>query len=103
MSAGKGIVGPSGRTDAVENDDACYWKQLADDLTRLIQKANAPIFGIDTAGRVSEWNDKTEAITGYSKTEAIGKSLVKTYIEPENRTSVDEACPACPAKTLVWG
>ena len=31
-------------------------KRLADDLTRLIETANAPIFGIDTLGKVTEWN-----------------------------------------------
>lgn len=48
----------------ISQKDALYWKHVADDLTRLIQKANAPIFGIDTEGKVSEWNEKTEMITG---------------------------------------
>lgn len=45
-------------------------KRVADDLTRLIETANAPIFGIDRDGKVSEWNRKTAEITGFSKSEA---------------------------------
>ena len=32
--------------------------RIADDLMRLIDYANAPIFGIDRMGKVSEWNRK---------------------------------------------
>eukprot|EP00979_Chaetoceros_neogracilis_P011403 scaffold2802_cov276-Chaetoceros_neogracile.AAC.8 len=43
-------------------------------------KADAPIFGIDSFGRVNEWNDETAEITGYSSKEALGKPLVSTFI-----------------------
>lgn len=36
-------------------------KRVADDLMRLIETANAPIFGIDTNGNVTEWNAKARA------------------------------------------
>ena len=39
-------------------------KNVADDLTQLIETANAPIFGIDTEGKISVWNRKTAEITG---------------------------------------
>ena len=31
---------------------------VANDLRMLIESANAPIFGVDNAGRVTEWNSK---------------------------------------------
>jgi len=76
--------------DMSEDNTVTDWKQIAEDFARLIQKVNAPIFGIDVNGKVSEWNEKTETITGYSKAEALNKDLVETFIQPENRQSVSE-------------
>ncbi|KAL3667057.1 hypothetical protein V7S43_007999 [Phytophthora oleae] len=55
---------------------------------RLIDTANAPIFGIDTNGRINEWNQKIEEITGYHKSSVLGLSLVHTFIIPESRQQV---------------
>ncbi|KAL4106014.1 hypothetical protein PRIC1_004068 [Phytophthora ramorum] len=55
---------------------------------RLIDTANAPIFGIDTNGRINEWNQKIEEITGYHKSKVLGFSLVHTFITPESRQQV---------------
>ncbi|CAI5730918.1 unnamed protein product [Peronospora destructor] len=55
---------------------------------RLIDTANAPIFGIDTNGRINEWNQKIEEITGYHKSSVLGLSLVHTFITPESRQQV---------------
>ena len=62
--------------------------RVAGDLTRLIDTANAPIFGIDKDGKVNEWNQTAMKITGYSKEEVMGRSLVESYISPEHRTRV---------------
>nr|CCA23345.1 hybrid signal transduction histidine kinase putative [Albugo laibachii Nc14] len=55
---------------------------------RLIDTANAPIFGVDTIGNINEWNQKIEEITGYSKATVLGLSLVNTFIIPESRQQV---------------
>jgi hypothetical protein len=36
---------------------------IAQDLTRFIDTANAPIFGIGTKGRVNQWKQQAEKIT----------------------------------------
>ena len=41
----------------------------ADDLRKLIDTVNVPIFGIDTQCCVNEWNQKAAEITGYTKEE----------------------------------
>ena len=51
--------------------------RVADDLERLIDTANAPIFGVDTEGKVTEWNNKAVEISGFSKEETMGQSLVQ--------------------------
>jgi len=56
---------------------------VADDLTRLIDTANAPIFGIDTHGNVSEWNQRAASICGWTKEEAVGKNLVEWFISAD--------------------
>ena len=63
-------------------------QRVADDLTRLIDTANAPIFGIDVEGRVNEWNQKAAQISGFAKEETMGKLLVEGFIRPEYRNSV---------------
>ncbi|GLE00419.1 hypothetical protein PINS_up009176 [Pythium insidiosum] len=55
---------------------------------RLIDTANAPIFGVDTNGCINVWNQKIEAITGYHKSSVLGLSLVNTFIIPESRQMV---------------
>ncbi|KAI9913170.1 hypothetical protein PsorP6_005036 [Peronosclerospora sorghi] len=55
---------------------------------RLIDTANAPIFGIDTNGCINEWNQKIEEITGYHKSSVLGLSLVHTFVIPESRQQV---------------
>ena len=65
-------------------------QRVANDLTLLIDTANAPIFGIDSDGKVNEWNRKMSAITGFSKEEVYGDDLVAEYISDEFRSSVKE-------------
>lgn len=57
-------------------------------LTFVISVVNHS--GIDKNGDVNEWNDKTAEITGWSKEEAFEKHLVKTFIVPKLRQSVQE-------------
>ncbi|MCH8333569.1 PAS domain S-box protein [Candidatus Sumerlaeota bacterium] len=61
---------------------------LTEDLRRIIETANAPIFGIDTEGRVNEWNQAAERITGYSKDTVMGRLFVEEYISEDTRDSV---------------
>lgn len=63
---------------------------MANELRQFVDKANAPIFGIDINGNVNEWNEKTVEITGYSREEAIGKPLVSTYINEKLKSSVKQ-------------
>ena len=62
--------------------------RVAKELRTFIDTANAPIFGIDHNGLVNEWNNKAVEITGYSKDEVMGKSLVDVYISEDFRASV---------------
>ena len=55
-----------------------------------MNKSHPSVFGIDAHGNVNEWNFKTAEITGYSREEAFDKPLVKTFIAPRFRESVQE-------------
>ena len=55
---------------------AAVLEQVANDLKMLIESANAPIFGIDTRGRITEWNKKAAEVTGYTALEMLGEDLV---------------------------
>ena len=65
-------------------------EQRANDLAQFIKTANAPIFGIDAEGRVNEWNQTSEKITGFKKEEVLGKDLVQGYITEEYQGAVKE-------------
>ena len=61
----------------------------ANQLRQLIDTANAPIFGVNSGGRVTEWNRKAASLTGFAKEEAIGKDLVSRFIHAAKRTASD--------------
>jgi len=82
-----GVVGVAQDvTETYQHDRAVA--SMARELRQLVDKANAPIFGIDVNGNVNEWNDKTAEITGFSKSEALHQPLVSTFIVPSFRPSV---------------
>jgi PAS domain-containing protein len=51
--------------------------RVAQELQTFIDTANAPIFGIDANGLVNEWNNKSAAITGFSREEVLGRNLIQ--------------------------
>ena len=51
--------------------------RIADELLILIDSVNAPIFGVDVNGLVNEWNNKSAAITGFSREEVVGRDFVE--------------------------
>lgn len=82
-----GVVGVAQDvTESTKNERSVA--AMADELRQFVDKANAPIFGIDRFGLVNEWNDKTAEITGFSSREALGKPLVSTFIVPKLQASV---------------
>ena len=62
----------------------------ATELRQLIDTANAPIFGIDAAGLVNEWNQCAEQLTGFAKSDVMGKDLVAGFITDDYKASVKE-------------
>jgi len=58
------------------------------EYTRLIDTANAPIFGVDTEGLVNVWNQCAMRLVGYCTNEVMGHSLVKEFITDDYKTAV---------------
>jgi PAS domain S-box-containing protein len=82
-------VGSSPRDEAGDHERyLAAHERVAEDLTRLIDSANAPIIGINAEGEVNEWNRTAERITGFSKPEAVGRDLIATFISDEHKVSV---------------
>ena len=83
-----GVVGVG--QDITELDNyRSEMERVAQDLTLLIDTANAPIFGIDAEGNVNEWNQKSAEITGFKASEVMGRNLVEEFISPDYRESVN--------------
>ena len=77
---------------AIQNELDGYrseMERVAQDLTLLIDTANAPIFGIDAEGNVNEWNQKSAEITGFHSDEVLGRNLVEEFISLDYRKSVN--------------
>ncbi|MEM6360267.1 MAG: PAS domain S-box protein [Bacteroidota bacterium] len=80
------VVSFSNVTQQIENQKRI--KRFAQELVTLIENANAPIFGIDWEGKISEWNRFTSQITGYSKEEVVDTSLVDRFIPDSHKELV---------------
>ncbi len=58
------------------------------EYSKLIDTANAPIFGVDTQGAVNVRNKNAQKLVGYPPEEVMGKILVKEFITNEFKTAV---------------
>ncbi|KAM0947584.1 putative PAS domain, phytochrome, GAF domain, histidine kinase/HSP90-like ATPase [Dioscorea sansibarensis] len=63
---------------------------VAREMVRLIETATAPIFAVDSDGRINGWNAKVAELTGLSVDEAMGKSLVQDLVFKEYADVVDK-------------
>ncbi|KAF6143368.1 hypothetical protein GIB67_001312 [Kingdonia uniflora] len=63
---------------------------VAREMVRLIETATAPIFAVDSDGRVNGWNAKAAELTGLSVNEAMGKSLVHDLVYKESSEVVEK-------------
>ena len=84
-----GVVGVGQDITAINKSQA-EMSRMANDLSMLVETANAPIFGIDDSGLVNEWNRKAAQITGFSRDEVMGRSLVKDFITADYQNAVQE-------------
>ena len=63
----------------------------SDELTHFVDMVEAPIFGIDTAGEINEWNQRIEIVTGYDKTDTMGLDLLEVgFIADEVKPLLSE-------------
>lgn len=79
----------------LEDRDALLRSQLeqeaiANELETLIDSANAPIFRVNDEGIIDEWNQKSAALTGWSRNEVVGQSLIEMLVAPDARVAVFE-------------
>ena len=75
-------------TDVREREDIVGESEYA----RLIDTANAPIFGIDANGLVNVWNQKLSQVTGFMKEDVTGRNLVREFIASDYQESVQQVC-----------
>ena len=56
---------------------------------QLVENANAPIVGVDTNLNINDWNAKIEQLTGYTKSQVMGTSIMELIL-PDNKVEVEE-------------
>ena len=60
--------------------------RASEERTRaIIQMAHNAFIAMNADGRILEWNPKAEKVFGWSRTEALGRSLSETIIPPTHR------------------
>lgn len=52
---------------------------IAEELSTLIENANVPIFGVDRAGIINEWNNVCRQLFEYRRDEVLGKSFIEIF------------------------
>ena len=60
-------------------------KELAE---RMIDTANAVIVEFDPDGRIARFNDYAERLTGFTRSEVLGRDWFTTFIPPRDRSSL---------------
>ena len=60
------------------------------EYSRLIDTANAPIFGIDRKGLVNVWNRNASKLMGFAGEEVMGRNLVKDFITDDYKERVQD-------------
>ena len=76
--------------------------RLLREANQLIETANAPIFGVDTDLRITEWNLKAQAISEYSKEETMGKPFLD-FLDEGARGAVEEVAGSASRFGFVSG
>ncbi len=64
--------------------------RIGREMIQVIETANAPIFGVDSQGRVNEWNNAAVALTGFKKSDVLGRNLVTEFISEAHKESVKQ-------------
>ncbi|CAE8689834.1 unnamed protein product, partial [Polarella glacialis] len=57
---------------------------IANDLIRMIEEANAPIFTVDPRYNITTWNHKIAEMTGLSAEEATGKQVLDLVLQKDS-------------------
>jgi PAS domain S-box-containing protein len=60
------------------------------ELCQFIDSSNVAIFGIDTKGKINEWNAQTAETTGLTAAETIHHDLVSNFILPSAQAATEE-------------
>lgn len=74
--------------------------ETASEWANVIENASAPIFGIDSEGRVNEWNKTIANITGYKKMDVIGhpwQAILGNATNKQLTFAMNNALEGCPS------
>ena len=58
------------------------------EYARLIDTANAPIFGVDKHGLNTIWNKKAAKITHYTHSDVMGENSVEKFVTNDYKEAV---------------
>ena len=90
-----GVVGMGQNITEIKALQHAQQRQVVE-FAQFIDTANALIVGIDTGGRVNDWNQKAADLTGFSKDEMMNQNLASGSITDGFKASVNDALRRSP-------
>lgn len=61
--------------------------QLASEITRLIENANAVIFGVDSRGYIMEWNKECRRVSNYERNDVYARKFPDLLLSQEHHAT----------------
>jgi len=77
------LIGRSAKVNALVEQRAAALKESEEKYKTLVENANSIIMRMDSAGKITFFNEFAQEFFGYSRDEVIGKNVVGTIV-PEN-------------------
>lgn len=62
---------------------------LAKNISKLIEESNAIVIGLDTRGYITDWNEYTVRITGFSKNDVYAQKFAEVVLPEDERKLFD--------------
>lgn len=59
-------------------------------IQTIIESSQDPYFGIDLAGRITDWNSRAEAIFGWAREEVVGRKLSEILLPAREVPQIEE-------------
>src|SRR5260370_18395161 len=84
----------------IEQENAISIRLSEAKLRAILDSAVNAVIGIDSSGRITDWNPKAESMFGWQRAELLGRPMVEIVVPPTNRQGKPSEMETTPATGL---